>query len=195
MGVHGLLFQVMKAAEATIKLQVINKIAAAASAKNETDIKAQPLAHASLLLTYSPIEAVAMVPGGHTTTLNPFNQAVIGTRDQEQQILMLTKHVAHYSIKEAQMHSEKSALEKRIAYMRLVFDQQQKDLVDAESKALSYRQDIIEENIRMTYAFQDAEEERSTFVSSLMSFLAEYSLQPSVVDAQSIFSNVKVCIN
>ncbi len=34
------------------------------------------------------------------------------------------------------------------------FDQQQQDLVDAASKALSYRQDIIEENIRLTYALQ-----------------------------------------
>ena len=36
------------------------------------------------------------------------------------------------------------------------FDQQQQDLVDAASKALSYRQDIIEENIRLTYALQVA---------------------------------------
>lgn len=34
------------------------------------------------------------------------------------------------------------------------FDQQQQDLVDAASKALSYRQDIIEENVRLTYALQ-----------------------------------------
>lgn len=34
------------------------------------------------------------------------------------------------------------------------FDQQQQDLVDAASKALSYRQDIIEENIHLTYALQ-----------------------------------------
>ena len=34
------------------------------------------------------------------------------------------------------------------------FDQQQEDLVDAASKALSYRQEIIEENIRLTYALQ-----------------------------------------
>ncbi|KAM0067544.1 hypothetical protein Hdeb2414_s0002g00062491 [Helianthus debilis subsp. tardiflorus] len=120
------------------------------------------------------------------------SEVVIDTRDQEQEILLLRRRVADYSIKEAQIHSEKIALEKRIAYMRLAFDQQQKDLVDAESKALSYRQDIIEENIRLTYALQDAEEERSTFVQSLMPLLAEYSLQPPVADAQSIVSNVKV---
>ncbi|XP_021825382.1 uncharacterized protein LOC110766372 isoform X2 [Prunus avium] len=72
------------------------------------------------------------------------------------------------------------------------FDQQQQDLVDAASKALSYRQDIIEENIRLTYALQDAQQERSTFVSSLLPLLAEYSLQPPVPDAQSIVSNIKV---
>ena len=36
------------------------------------------------------------------------------------------------------------------------FDQQQQDLIDAASKALSFRQDIIEENIRLTYALQVA---------------------------------------
>jgi len=39
---------------------------------------------------------------------------------------------------------------------------------------------------------QDAQQERSTFVSSLLPLLAEYSLQPPVADAQSIVSNVKV---
>ena len=34
------------------------------------------------------------------------------------------------------------------------FDQQQQDLVDAASKALLYRQDIIVENTRLTYALQ-----------------------------------------
>jgi hypothetical protein len=38
--------------------------------------------------------------------------------------------------------------------MLQAFDQQQQDLVDAASKALSYRQDIIEENIRLTYELQ-----------------------------------------
>lgn len=123
---------------------------------------------------------------------SPLKQVVVDTRDQEQEILLLRRYLVDYSIKEAQIHNEKLALEKRIAYMRLAFDQQQQDLVDASSKALSYRQDIIEENIRLTYALQDAQEERSTFVSSLMPLLAEYSLQPPVADAQSIVSNVKV---
>lgn len=54
---------------------------------------------------------------------------------------------------------------------------------------------------RMNYKFffffscQDAQQERSTFVSSLVPLLAEYSLQPNVLDAQSIVSNVKVSFN
>ncbi|XP_048327716.2 uncharacterized protein LOC107415802 isoform X1 [Ziziphus jujuba] len=112
-------------------------------------------------------------------------------REHEEEILQLRKHLADYSIKEAQIRNEKHVLEKRIAYMRLAFDQQQQDLVDAASKALSYRQDIIEENIRLHYALQDAQQERSTFVSSLLPLLAEHSLQPPVADAQSIVSNVK----
>ncbi|KAK7356834.1 hypothetical protein VNO80_16113 [Phaseolus coccineus] len=116
----------------------------------------------------------------------------IKIQEHEEEIILLRKHLADYSVKEAQIRNEKFLLEKRIAYMRLAFDQQQQDLVDAASKALSYRQDIIEENIRLTYALQDAQQERSTFVSSLLPLLAEYSLQPPVADAQSIVSNVKV---
>ncbi|TYI30914.1 hypothetical protein ES332_A05G419400v1 [Gossypium tomentosum] len=116
----------------------------------------------------------------------------IKIREHEEEILQLRKQLAEFSIKEAQIRNEKYVLEKRIAYMRLAFDQQQQDLVDAASKALSYRQDIIEENIRLTYQLQAAQQERTTFVSSLLPLLAEYSLQPPVPDAQSIVSYVKV---
>ncbi|KAF5960336.1 hypothetical protein HYC85_001545 [Camellia sinensis] len=92
-------------------------------------------------------------------------------REQEEEILQLRRHLADYSIKEAQIRNEKYVLEKHIAYMRMAFDQQQQDLVDAASKALSYRQDIIEENISLTYA-----------------------LQPPYHDAQSIVSNLKVLL-
>ncbi|KDP25773.1 hypothetical protein JCGZ_23928 [Jatropha curcas] len=117
---------------------------------------------------------------------------VLKIREHEDEIFLLRKHLADYSSKEAQIRNEKYVLEKRIAYMRLAFDQQQQDLVDAASKALSYRQDIIEENIRLTYELQAAQQERSTFVSSLLPLLQEYSLQPRVPDAQSIVSNVRV---
>uniref|UniRef100_A0A0D9ZT04 Uncharacterized protein n=1 Tax=Oryza glumipatula TaxID=40148 RepID=A0A0D9ZT04_9ORYZ len=113
-------------------------------------------------------------------------------KEHEEEIAQLRRHLADYSVKEAQILNEKHVLEKRIAYMRMAFDQQQQDLVDAASKALSYRQDIIEENIRLTYALQAAHQERSTFVSSLLPLLTEYNLQPSVLDAQSIVSNLKV---
>jgi len=113
-------------------------------------------------------------------------------KEHEEEIAQLRRHLSDYSMKEAQILNEKHVLEKRIAYMRMAFDQQQQDLVDAASKALSYRQDIIEENIRLTYALQAAHQERSTFVSSLLPLLSEYNLQPSVLDAQSIVSNLKV---
>lgn len=38
--------------------------------------------------------------------------------------------------------------------MLQAFDQQQQDLVNAASKAISYRQDIIEENILLSHALQ-----------------------------------------
>ncbi|KAK9673231.1 hypothetical protein RND81_12G154900 [Saponaria officinalis] len=113
-------------------------------------------------------------------------------REREEEIVQLRKQLTEFSIKEAQIRDEKHALGKRIAHLRMAFDQQQQDVVDAASKALSYRQSVIEENVRLTYALQDAQQERTTFVSSFLALLAEYSLQPPVSDAQSIVSNVKV---
>ncbi|ESQ40792.1 hypothetical protein EUTSA_v10012799mg [Eutrema salsugineum] len=134
-----------------------------------------------------------MPVGDVNNTGNAWKQELIHkVQEQEQEIVRLRKYLADYSVKEAQIRNEKYVLEKRIAHMRLAFDQQQQDLVDAASKALSYRQEIIEENIRLTYALQAAEQERSTFVSYLLPLLSEYSLHPQLSDSQSIVSNVKV---
>ncbi|XP_010493471.1 PREDICTED: uncharacterized protein LOC104770711 isoform X2 [Camelina sativa] len=134
------------------------------------------------------------VPGdGVNNSGNAWKQDLIHkVQEQEQEISQLSKYLTDCSVKEAQIRNEKYVLEKRIAYMRLAFDQQQQDLVDASSKALSYRQEIIEENIRLTYALQATQQERSAFVSYLLPLLSEYSLQPQVSDAQAIVSNVKV---
>ncbi|XP_007048593.2 PREDICTED: uncharacterized protein LOC18611988 isoform X1 [Theobroma cacao] len=132
------------------------------------------------------------MPQGNSSNSLWKQDVALKVREHEEEILQLRKQLAEFSVKEAQIRNEKYVLEKRIAYMRLAFDQQQQDLVDAASKALSYRQDIIEENIRLTYQLQAAQQERTTFVSSLLPLLAEYSLHPPVPDAQSIVSNVKV---
>ncbi|XP_048504642.1 uncharacterized protein LOC104899425 isoform X4 [Beta vulgaris subsp. vulgaris] len=126
------------------------------------------------------------------TESNNHNNLWKQIREREEEIIQLRKHLNDYSIKEAQIRNEKYVLDKRIAHMRMAFDQQQQDLVDAASKALSYRQDIIEENVRLSYALQDVQQERTTFVTSLLPLLAEYSLQPQVSDAQSIVSNIKI---
>ncbi|XP_013598326.1 PREDICTED: uncharacterized protein LOC106306302 [Brassica oleracea var. oleracea] len=159
---------------------------------------------------YSSSPMRTQLEGGHDTLINSSTHRLMpvgevndsgnaGKQDlihkvqeQEQEILQLRRYLTDCSVKEAQIRNEKYVLEKRIAYMRLAFDQQQEDLVDAASKALSYRQEIIEENIRLTYALQATQQERSTFVSYLLPLLSEYSLQPQVSDAQSIVSNVKV---
>ncbi|KAH0870397.1 hypothetical protein HID58_077419 [Brassica napus] len=159
---------------------------------------------------YSSSPMRTQLEGGHDTLINSSTHRLMpvgevndsgnaGKQDlihkvqeQEQEILQLRRYLTDSSVKEAQIRNEKYVLEKRIAYMRLAFDQQQEDLVDAASKALSYRQEIIEENIRLTYALQATQQERSTFVSYLLPLLSEYSLQPQVSDAQSIVSNVKV---
>lgn len=116
----------------------------------------------------------------------------VKVKENEQEIMRLRRQLADYSIREEQIRNEKNFLEKRIAYMRLIFDQQQQDVSDAASKALSYRHEVIEENIHLAYTLQDVQQEKTTFVSSLLPVLADYSLRPQISDAQSIASNVKI---
>ncbi|KAG8053673.1 hypothetical protein GUJ93_ZPchr0001g29450 [Zizania palustris] len=117
----------------------------------------------------------------------------VKVKEHEEEIARLRKHLADYSVKQAKILQDKYVLENRIAEMRMAFDQQQQDLVVEASKALSYRQDVIEENTHLTYALQAAHQERTTFVSSLLPLLSEYdNLQPSVLDAQSIVGSLKV---
>ncbi|XP_021912611.1 uncharacterized protein LOC110826304 [Carica papaya] len=47
---------------------------------------------------------------------------ILKIREHEEEIMQLRKHLADYSIKEAQIRNEKYVLEKRISYMRLAFD-------------------------------------------------------------------------
>ncbi|KAG2316742.1 hypothetical protein Bca4012_067585 [Brassica carinata] len=145
-------------------------------------------------VTHFNSSAHGFMPGGEVNdSENAWKQDLIHkVQKNEQKILQLRRYLTDCSVKEAQTRNEKYVLEKRIAYMRQAFDQQQEDLVEAASKALSYRQEIIEENIRLTYALQATQQEKSTFVSYLLPLLSEYSLQPQVSDAQSIVSNVKV---
>ncbi|GMI86704.1 hypothetical protein like AT5G23490 [Hibiscus trionum] len=178
----------------TILNGTLNAFSAAAS-DNNTGPALSRLSSPSMATSFTPAryqlegEYISRLP----QDLMPMAQdASINVREHEEEILQLRRQLAEFSVKEAQIRNEKYVLEKRIAYMRLAFDQQQQDLVDAASKALSYRQDIIEENIRLTYQLQAAQQERTTFVSSLLPLLTEYSLQPPVPDAQSIVSNVKV---
>ncbi|GAA0141650.1 hypothetical protein LIER_02749 [Lithospermum erythrorhizon] len=112
--------------------------------------------------------------------------------EHEEEITVLRKHLAEYSAKEAEVCQEKHNLEKLIAHTLAAFDQQQKNLVDSVARSVSYTQVIVEENIRLTYTLQAAEEQRSAFMSSLMPLLAEYSLDSSVVDVQSAVGNVNV---
>lgn len=112
--------------------------------------------------------------------------------EQEREIIQLRKHLDEYTFKEAQIQNEKHVLEKRITSMYNAFDQQQQDLFAATSKAISYRQDIIEENIHLRYALQVAQEERSIFISSLVPLLSDLSLHPAALDAYSIVSNLRI---
>ncbi|KAK9938314.1 hypothetical protein M0R45_015061 [Rubus argutus] len=49
----------------------------------------------------------------------------VRVHENEQEIMQLRRQLADYSVKEEQIRKEKYVLEKRITYMRLIFDQQQ----------------------------------------------------------------------
>ncbi|KAJ9557794.1 hypothetical protein OSB04_012408 [Centaurea solstitialis] len=112
--------------------------------------------------------------------------------EQEREINQLRNHLAEYAVKEAQIQNEKQVLEKRIASMYNAFDQQQQELAAATSKAISYRQDIIEENIHLRYALELAQEERSIFIRSLVPLLSDLSFHPAALDAYSIVGNLRI---
>ncbi|XP_073395816.1 uncharacterized protein [Physcomitrium patens] len=115
--------------------------------------------------------------------------------EEELNPYFLKSRLMEASVKqESQLVSEKRILERRVAELRLAYDQQQLGLVDAASKALSYRQNVLEENIRLTYSLQVAEQERTTYVQNLMPLLAEFDLQPPVSDAHSMVSHIKVLV-
>ncbi|CAI0430946.1 unnamed protein product [Linum tenue] len=70
--------------------------------------------------------------------------------------------------------------------------QLRKRLADYSVKETQIRNEKYVLEKRIAYMRLAAQQERSTFVTSLMPLLAEYSLQPPVPDAQSIVSNVRV---
>ncbi|XP_076897472.1 uncharacterized protein LOC143550763 [Bidens hawaiensis] len=125
-------------------------------------------------------------------TINEQEHVTQQIEQQEQEIKQLRTHLAEYAVKEAQIQSEKRVLETRIALMRKAFDQEQQELVEARKKSVAYRQEVIEENVRLGYALELAQEERSLFVSSLVRFLADHSLRPATLDAVSVVSNVRI---
>ncbi|XP_076893002.1 uncharacterized protein LOC143544909 [Bidens hawaiensis] len=125
-------------------------------------------------------------------TINDQQDVIQQIEQQEQEIKQLRTHLAEYAVKEAQIQSDKRVLETRIALIRKAFDQEQQELVEAKTKAVAYRQEIIEENVRLGYALELAQEERSMFVSSLVPFLADQSLRPAMLDAVSVVSNLRI---
>nr|XP_043626334.1 uncharacterized protein LOC122597824 [Erigeron canadensis] len=144
----------------------------------------------NLLNTFSALT----INGSHQneTNLGEQEQQDVLVEQQEQEIMELRRHLAEYAAKEAQIKHEKQVLENRIASIYKGFDQQQRDLVEATAKAISYRQGIVEENIRLEYALQVAQEERSIFISNLVPLLSDVSLRPNDLDAYSIVSSLRI---
>ncbi len=74
-------------------------------------------------------------------------------------------------------------------------DQMQQGLVDAASKALSYRQDVLEENIRLTYAVQVSHWKILTHLGLMLSSsLYQQDLLPSISGPFVLF-DLELCKN
>ncbi|KAB2002422.1 hypothetical protein ES319_D11G065400v1 [Gossypium barbadense] len=70
--------------------------------------------------------------------------------------------------------------------------QLRKQLAEFSVKEAQIRNEKYALEKRISHMRLAAQQERTTFISSLLPLLTEYSLQPPVPDAQSIVSNVKV---
>lgn len=144
---------------------------------------------------YQGLDSSAELQGSKNQDGYPRSQEMMARPSEEElNPSILKSRLVEASMKEIELLKEKRILERRVAELRLAYDQQQQSLVDAASKALSYRQNVLEENIRLTYALQVAEQERTTYVQNLMPLLAEFDLQPPVSDAHSMVSHIKILV-
>ncbi|KAI5081904.1 hypothetical protein GOP47_0001647 [Adiantum capillus-veneris] len=133
-------------------------------------------------------------PSGAVGNSQPRQELVKSTPRPQDEIKHLKKLLSDCTLKEMQLVHENHMLEKRLSELRLTIEKYQQELVDASSRETSVRQDVLEENARLTSEIRAARQEINFYASSLMPLLAEFNLQPATRDPHSIISGIKALV-
>ncbi|KAG6752016.1 hypothetical protein POTOM_044232 [Populus tomentosa] len=129
-------------------------------------------------------------------------------RAQKEEIQILHGQIAAACLRELQLLDEKYILERKFSYLRMVclsckiavltfsfdaaIDEKQTEAITSASNELARRKGDLEENLQLTHDLKVVDDDRYIFVSSLLGLVAEYGIQPHVVNASAISNSVKV---
>lgn len=139
-------------------------------------------------------ESAARLQPGAVGNIQPRQDLVKSTPRPQDEINQLKKLLSDCAMKEMQLVHENHMLEKRMSELRLTIEKYQQELVDATSRETSIRQDVLEENARLSSDIRSALQEIHFYASSLMPLLAEFNLQPATRDPHSIVSGIKALV-
>ncbi|XP_056173522.1 uncharacterized protein LOC115689008 isoform X1 [Syzygium oleosum] len=112
-------------------------------------------------------------------------------RAQEKEIQTLREQVAAACVNEMKLLSEKYALEKKFADLRLAIDEKQNEATAYASNELARRKGDLEQNLKLAHDLKETEDERYMFVSSLLGLLSPYDIWPPVLNATVISTYIK----
>ncbi|KAI4370882.1 hypothetical protein MLD38_019180 [Melastoma candidum] len=112
-------------------------------------------------------------------------------RAQEEEIQMLREQIASACIKEMKLLTEKYALEKKCADLRLAIDEKQTEATAYASNELAHRKGDLEQNLKLTHELKITEDDKYIFTSSMLGLLSQYGTWPPVLNATVISAYVK----
>ncbi|KAF8037866.1 hypothetical protein BT93_B0645 [Corymbia citriodora subsp. variegata] len=92
---------------------------------------------------------------------------------------------------EMKLLSEKYALEKKFANLRLAIDEKQNEATAYASDQLALRKSDLEQNLKLAHDLKETEDERYMFVSSMLGLLSPYDIWPPVLNATVISTYIK----
>ncbi|KAK3430246.1 hypothetical protein EUGRSUZ_E01774 [Eucalyptus grandis] len=112
-------------------------------------------------------------------------------RAQEREIQTLREQIAAAYVNEMKLLSEKYALEKKFADIRLAIDEKQNEATAYASSELARRKGDLEQNLKLAHELKETEDERYMFVSSMLGLLSSYDIWPPVLNATAISTYIK----
>ncbi|KAF8037865.1 hypothetical protein BT93_B0645 [Corymbia citriodora subsp. variegata] len=112
-------------------------------------------------------------------------------RAQESEIQTLREQIAAAYVNEMKLLSEKYALEKKFANLRLAIDEKQNEATAYASDQLALRKSDLEQNLKLAHDLKETEDERYMFVSSMLGLLSPYDIWPPVLNATVISTYIK----